>query len=265
MKRISNQLIRAIDYMYNIYGNINSVGVLDSSVINYSKNNVFTLFCKALVQENQIEFPLFARYTIQTKILKSINKGLNFEAGNMIIPYFSSNREYRYKTINTVFYNLASFCSNLSTGMYIGVEDANGIRYYGSNGAIFNKDMVPIFFNTVECKIVNNTVSYEKINSYIHPSVLYSDNPLEKLIITKVIPYILQNGIRVSTGDFRVKDNLRKSGNFPFTVPDFKIADITDKFFSKPVLPNVLYSDDDINDMLSQNIEDVFNTLGNDN
>ena len=265
MGRTSKQLINAISYMYNIHGNIYGYFVPNPQVINYSKNNVFTLFCKALVQENQIEFPLFARYTIQTKILNSINKGLNFEAGNMIIPYFSSNREYRYRTINAVFYNLARFCSNFPVGMYIGVEDANGIRYYGSNGAIFNKDMVPIFFNTVECKIVNNTVSYEKINSYIHPSVLYSDNPLEKLIITKVIPYILQNGIRVSTGDFRVKDNLRKLGNLPFTIPDFKIADITDKFFSKPVLPNVLYSDDDINDMLSQNIEDVFNALGNDN
>lgn len=261
MKRIGNQLMRAIDCIYNIYGNINSIGVLDSSVINYSKNNIFTLFCKALIKKNRIEFPLFAKNTIQNIIFKTIDEGLDLRIKNIIIPYYSSNREYKYKTTNTLFYSLSKYLSTYSSGMYIGVEDAHGIKYYGGNGAIFNNDMVPLFFNTMEYEIINNCINCEKVNSYIHPSVFYSDNPIEKLIVTKVIPHILQNGVRISIGNSRIRDNLKKSRDSLYTFPDFKIVDITDRFFYKPTLPNVLYTDDDINDMLDRNIEDVFNAL----
>lgn len=253
--------MRAIDYMYNIYGDINSLGVLDSSVINYSKNNIFTLFCKALIRKNRIEFPLFAKNTIQNTIFKAIDEGLDLRIKNIIIPYYSSNREYKYKTTNTLFYALSKYPSTYSSGMYIEVEGADGIKYYGGNGAIFNNDMVPLFFNTMEYEITNNCINYEKVNSYIHPSVFYSDNPVEKLIVTKVIPHILQNGVHIRIENYKIRDNLKEFRDSPYTFPDFKIADITNRFFCKPTLPNVLYTDDDINDMLYRNIEDVFNAL----
>ncbi len=264
MQRVSNRMGCTIEYMYNSGGNIFSHIVPNASLVNYSLHTVFPAFFRVSLQGNKIELPIFAKKHAQNELLKILEDRSNHLRRRDIIIHFNTiARDYAtYRTADALIRNLVQFASSVN-GMYLTAKTNKGEIYYGCSGTIFNKDMVPLIFNVIECEIVNRTLVYKRVKSYIHPSVFYSDGTAEKCIANKVIPYVMKNGIEVRPYDLRVVDNINyvNIGGVRKTIPELSVANVAGRFFCKPILPSVTYNDDDINDMLNRNIDDIFNII----
>lgn len=264
MQRVSDRMGHTIEYMYNSGGNIFRNNVPNAGLVNYSLHTVFPAFFRVSLQGNKIELPIFAKSYVQDKLFERLEDSSNPDKRRDIIIHFNTvAQDYAtYRTADALIRNLVQFASSPS-GMYLTAKTNKGETYYGCSGTIFNKDMVPLIFNVIECEIVNNTLVYKRVKSYIHPSVFYSDGTAEKCIANKIIPFVMRNGIEVRSYDPRVVDNISyvNAGRTRKTIPELSVANVADRFFCKPILPSVTYNDDDINDMLSRNIDDIFNVI----
>lgn len=263
MKKVSKRLEHVIDRLYNSVGSLSYIDP-EPTLINYSLNNVFPAFFRVSLQGNKVEIPMFARQCVQTHLIDMLNDESNSAVRKDIIIHFhpttvthTSNR-----TVNTLIEHLVEYYPGMH-GMYTNGCTNKGESYYGCKGTIFNEDMTLILFNTIECKIEGKTLIYKKLKSYIHPSVFYSEGTIEKCIAEKIVPFILQNGINFRSYNSDVVNDIKYSTNETIsrTIPELVITDITDKFFCKPILPSVNYSNDDINDVLDRNIEDIFSIM----
>ena len=254
-----------IEHMYNSRGYLGLYSDPNARLVNYSMHTVFQSFFRVSLQGDKIELPIFAKAYVQDELLKILgDRGNPMRRSDIITPFntVESNRA-PYRTADALIRNLVEFDSSMES-MYLTAKTNKGETYHGCNGTIFNKDMVPLIFNVIECEIVNNALVYKRVKSYIHPSVFYSDGTVEKCIVNKIIPFVMQNGIKIMPHDSRVVDNISYvgTGRVGRTIPELSVSSIADRFFCKPILPSVAYSDDDINDMLNRNIDDVFNIIG---
>ena len=152
--------------------------------------------------------------------------------------------------------------------MYHSAKTNKDEIYYGANGLLFDKDMNLLFMILIECDIEGVAIRYKKVKVFIHPSVFYSDGIVEKCLINKVIPYSLREGVTVSGGyhSRNIENQVNFSDPNDYTtqhraVPEIVVADVKDKFFYKPVLSSSTFSNEDINEFLSRNLNDVFNIM----
>lgn len=261
MQRLSFRMKSAIEALYTLHGlAINST--INVEEINYSMHNVFTTFFKVPLQGDEVEVPLFAMQCVQDMLSSRPSKDNSDSTRSevrkdIIIRFNTIPRTYSYRTADTLIRAL-TWTSLNNTERRVTVKTVKGEKYYGCNGAIFNKDMAPLILNVIVCKIIDSTLIYKKVRSYIHPSVFYSDGTIEQCISKKVIPYIMQNGARMNFTLGAIDNIIYVDDSI---IPELIVTDATDKFLCKPVLPSTTYSNDDINDMLDRNANDVFNVL----
>lgn len=264
MQRVNVRMSHTIEHMYNSTGAVSGSRV-SAAYVNYSSHTVFPLFFRVSLQGDKIELPILAKECVQGDLLARLEARSNpLRRGDIIMPLPTLEFNYApYRTADALIRNLVEF--NSSRGdMYLRAKTNKGETYYGCNGTIFNKDMVPLIFNVIECEIVGNTLAYKRVKSYIHPSVFYSDGIVEKCIANKIIPFVMQNGVDVRPYDSRIVNDISyvNIGGVRKTIPELSVANVADRFFCKPILPSVAYSDDNINDMLNRNIDDIFNIIG---
>lgn len=259
MQRVTSRMAQTIEQMYDSCGLLRIDNVPNNRVINYSLNNKYSMFFRVSTQGNRIELPIFAKRYISHKLTDLFISGIRKD---VIIPFYTGYSCLTFRTANALIRNLVYHTSN-TAGMYIGARTNKGEEYYGCAGTIFDKNMIPLFLNVIECDVEgeNNRsiLVYRKVKSYVHPSVFYSGGIVEKCIVNKIIPYVLQEGVSVHV--MYATDNINYNAGEGRTIPEIVIADIGDKFFCKTVAPRDDYSNDDINDMLDRNIEDVFRVM----
>lgn len=266
MQRVSARMAHTIEHMYNSSGGLILYANPNNRYINYSQHTVFPSFFRVSLQGDRIELPFFAKEYVQGKLLNALRDISNpIRRNDVIIPlsYYEGYNSI-FRTSDALVRSLTEFNSSRD-GMYSTVKTNKGEIYHGCTGTIFNKDMTLLIFNVIECEIAHRTLVYKKVKSYVHPSVFYSEGIVEKCIVNKIIPYILKYGVEVKTYNARVDEDVcytgTERGAFRI-IPELSVMDVTSKFFCKPILPSVEYSDDDINDMLNRNIDDVFNIIG---
>lgn len=265
MQRVNIRMSHTIEHMYNSRGYLGLYSNLNARLVNYSSHTVFPLFFRVSLQGDKIELPILAKECVQGDLLARLEARSNpLIRRDIIMPFPTMECNYApYRTADVLIRNLVEFNSSRE-GMCLKARTNKGETYYGCNGTIFNKDMVPLIFNVIECEIADNTLVYKRVKSYIHPSVFYSDGLVEKCIANKIIPFVMQNGVDVWPRDSRIVNNISyvNIGEVRKTIPELSVANIADRFFCKPILPSVAYSDDNINDMLNRNIDDIFNIIG---
>lgn len=263
MQRVNVRMSHTIEHMYNSTGAVSSRN--SAAYANYSLHSEFPLFFRVSLQGDKIELPILAKECVQGDLLARLEARPNsLRRRDIIMPLPTLEFNYApYRTADALIRNLVEFNSRRGD-MYLRVETSKGETYCGCNGTIFNKDMVPLIFNVIECEIADNTLVYKKVKSYIHPSVFYSDGIVEKCIANKIIPFVMQNGVDVVPHDSRIVNDISyvNIGGVRKTIPELLVANVADRFFCKPILPSVAYSDDNINDMLNRNIDDIFNIIG---
>lgn len=262
MQRVSSKTAYTIRTLYSSIGRIITGSKPDPFKINYSLNNIYTMFFRVPIRGDKVEIPIFGSYNTVTRLLNSVEENTRRD---IVMPFFSSYVSVHdpviCRTSDALLRHLTNHVSS-TAGMYICCETNKGERYYGCNGTIFNSDMTLIFFNVIEVDISGTGLTYRKVKTYIHPSVFYSEGIIEKCIVNKVIPYVLQHGVRVcSPSMLGVTDGINYEYGKLGTIPELVVTDVGDKFFCRTVLPNTIFKDEDISEMLDRNIEDVFSIL----
>ena len=265
MQRISNRMGYTIGHMYSQAGTIGTYYGGGPSNINYENNNAFPLFFKVEACGDRIELPIFGKDAVQTKILASLQIG---HRSDVVIPFVRYDEESPiFRSADTLIRYLIETSSN-QKNMYHSAKTNKDEVYYGANGLLFDKDMNLLFMSLIECDIEGVAIRYKKVKVFIHPSVFYSDGIVEKCLINKVIPYSLREGVTVYGGYH--SRNIENQVNFSDpndystqhrAVPEIVVADVKDKFFYKPVLSSSTFSNEDINEFLSRNLNDVFNIM----
>lgn len=151
--------------------------------IDISRNNEFFFpvigfpYIRNLLSSNSIKEQYYALY---------VTKHINKKTGDGI-----------FNSINT---------HSVQFGLY-GVHTGNQDIYYGGNGLIFNEDWNPLMICGFAVKIINNSIiKIIRPICYVSPEVFDRKDPISKVIISKVIPYLSKNGIYEPHG-FIHRDN----------------------------------------------------------
>lgn len=265
MQRVSNRMGYTISHMYSLVG---SVGAYYGSRpnLNYEDNNAFPLFFKVDLQGDRVELPMFAKDLVQSRLLSALQYRVR---GDVAVPFIrdSVTGPAQFRTADALIRYLIENSSNFGN-MYSVAKTNKDEVYYGANGLLFDKDMNLLFLSSVECDIDGTIIKYRKVKAYIHPLVFYSEGTVEKCLINKVIPYSLKEGVTVYGGyqSHNVKNLVNYDDPDDYrtqhkVVPEVIVTDIKDKFFYKPILPSVSFSNDEINEVLDRNLEDVFDIM----
>lgn len=261
MQKISQIMSRTISSTFSSYGYINQYSTPNRRAVNYEFNNYFTHFFRVKLTEDKFEVPIYARNIVKDYIYKNSSNPKDF-----IIPFFRNedNCVPVIRTADALIKLFITYSPSLASS-YIKAQNYKGEVYYGTNGIIFNKDMVPLLFNVLEAhRDTRGRVVYTKAKCYIHPSVFYTDGIVEKCIINKIIPSYMQNGIYINTeGTDKEVDSLggNNSNYYSRVKPEVVIKDIGDTFICKPIAPPVTFNNEDINQFLINNIDDIANLV----
>lgn len=246
----------------NLFSNRLNIGcTLDSSgsFLSLDQNNVY---CKDLIidiDSEIIEIPVIAKYFFELAAEQTILEENPYNTQKIILPLFSNCMPKNVKAFANIFClaNDVTFNERLKR-----VITPKGDEYYVGRGLILDKNMNPLLMCTSAAKRGKDlhdvsTFDYIKPICHIDPRVFDSTNsskPVEKGIISKLIPFYSQNQIVTypyagNYGRFRSLNN------------DWKckiIIDSLDKFFINPTKPSpAKCSHEALNDCLVNNIEDI--------
>lgn len=219
-----------------------------SFVFNYSSNNVFGKFLSFKVASDGFELPVFGGATF----------------GDFIIGRYCHDNPVDKIVVSVVPATAKRFVKGYIDTLKVFTNDApawyssferisyNDIIYYGKPGIILDANFKILVFITLDCTInggENKRLHCYRRRVYIHPSVMYSNNPIEKFWRTKVLPYVCGNGI----------NGFDEFGNPTESV--IIIKDVTKDFLYDTKQPDVACRDEDINKFLKENINMVRNVI----
>jgi hypothetical protein len=241
----------ALFYMFRSY----NPEVSNLSCHSFSDNIIFRKAIRVKYEEDT-EIPIFCCNAITRKLQYTIpNKKEAF------VPLIKGNT-LNYKTAHMIFKYLTR-CNTYNGNIDL-VRDDKGNDYYGCSGVIFNKDMIPLMMPTIVIgKDGNNHWYIKSINVRVHPCVYSSNGPIEKLIANKIIPYLsLEKEFIDISMPSTISDNVLRNESgctIPVRISKVEISEDIENFFFSPKVPTEILSDEEINKMLFDNAEAVFN------
>lgn len=263
MQSTSYSMINTIRYSFGFgSGSYADSGTYYPTLPNYELHNVFKTFLRVKIEKDRFELPVF----LKNNMLKHIYSNKAENRIEYVMPIYCNNHVETVGTSNSLFKKL-QYCSSDRSSRYIEIHTNKGEKYYGATGVVFDKDMTPLLFNVAKCKIErtdgNFTIVVTGLKSYIHPKVFCNNGLMEKCILNKIIPVYLQ-GVP-ATGFIHLPqvrvDFGRCLGELD-VVPEIIIADIGDIFICSSVAPSAVSNDEKINDMIINNMDSIFDTLG---
>lgn len=231
---------------------------VDSNRINFNSNNVFQRYLSIDVRGPEIETPTFCRRDIQGTLVNNDYLRTSGREEDIveayIIPLYVS-MEYQKRTSE------AMIRAMFETSTYLKlckVTSNNGVVYYGGSGMIFNSNMDCLFLSTIKYDI-SDGIKLMKSIVYVNPKVFIDNGPIEKNIIKKTIPLLFQEKPLIDAQNGKVRNVFNypnKNGGYTKVAPEIIVADITDRFISKPDMPKLsVFNDDEINNYMSANYD----------
>lgn len=232
--------------------------VIDSNLASLSKNTVFQRYFNIDLRGPEVEVPVFTRREVQTFLVdndyhKKCKQDSNIIEWLIVPLYIGSKQEKR--TSNSMIRAMFETSTRIKLTK---IKTYAGLIYYGGAGIIFNSNMDCLFLSTVKYNIENG-VNIMKSVAYISPKVFIDKGPVEKNIIKNVIPLLLEKKVTL-TQQAGVKNyfNYSDGGNQDFkeAVPDIIISDISDRFISKPDMPDPeLFDEEKLNSFILDSYE----------
>jgi hypothetical protein len=228
--------------------------------MNYSVNNVFNLFLRVDISGSEIIRPLLLDGVIDNILLHNYNNDTIRK--DISILLYNNSVPLLLRTANAM---LKAFVYKLNRGdRLIKVHNGKGEYYYGGRGIILDKDYNILFLSALHGVInTDKSVIYDKAMIYIHPKVFTSTGILEKAIVKYVVPIFATRGapvVRFSRSNV-IKHNIPNNlHNTPLA--EIVIKDMNDKFLVRPKSPSLSVSDDDLNNLLLDNLEDIIISAG---
>ena len=239
------------------YGN-SDVALTDVTNIETTldNHNAFNKLFVIDVSSDEIEIPVFAKSAVESVIRDNLKYPEIYHVNKIVIPMYVNAYTSSKRTADSIvvdFFSKTNFNQRLQK-IVTNKEEV----YYGNKGIILDKDFNILFLCTLACKKIEyrnrQLMSYYKPIIHVSPQVfLRSDSLIDKSILKKIIPFYVLQDISVST-NIGFVDDIPEG-----TKPQILIDDVS-KLIETPVKPTPQkYSDDVLNQILVDNVNDVLN------
>ena len=219
-------------------------------------HNAFNKLFVIDVSSDEIEIPVFAKSAVESVIRDNLKYPEIYHVNKIVIPMYVNAYTSLKRTADSIvldFFSKTNFNQRLQK-IVTNKEEV----YYGNKGIILDKDFNILFLCTLACKKIEyknrQLMSYYKPIIHVSPQVfLRSDSLIDKSILKKIIPFYVSQNISVST-NIGFVDDIPEG-----TKPQILIDDVS-KLIETPVKPTPQkYSDDALNQILVDNVNDVLN------
>lgn len=265
MQRCNERMALNIRRMFTASSIGFSIGFDRHGGYGYERGNVWQSFIRVNVKDKQnIRIPLFLLG--YSSLLKLLIRHSIKDMEEIVVPVnYPPNSSGSLRSGDSIIRHFSTFCNTYSnTFSYI--DTSKGNSYYGCRGAIFNSDRKPLFMPVVSCSVLEavnledrNTRSQMSLNDlkvYVHPSVFHVEGLMEKCIVNKILPFILSNRISVSVSGLGIPyDSPLNIG----IIPEVIVKDISEEFFCNTLTPNDAPSEEELNKLLLDHIDEVDN------
>lgn len=233
---------------------IHNVTNIETTLDNH---NAFNRLFVIDVSSDEIEVPVFAKSAVESVVRDKLGFPYVSHVNKIIIPMYVNTYTQLRRTADCIvreFFSGVNFNKRLQK-----VITNKGEIYYGSKGIILDKDFNILLLCTLACRRMEyrdrQVMSYYKPIIHVSPQVfLRGEGLIEKSILKKIIPfYVSQNIDPIWTNPGFVNDIPEG------TKPQILIDDVS-KLIENPVKPTPQKcSDDVLNQILADNVDDVLN------
>lgn len=248
----------------------NGIVSVDSNLFNISDNNVFRRYFNIDLRNKEVEVPIICRREVQGILTDNISvrentwmtaKPLDF----FVYPLYTTWGT-RKRTSDSAIRAMFECPSN---NRLVKITTSNGAVYYGGAGIIFNSNMECIFLATVTLIAPDkgsNNLMYELVKSVVHisPSVFVSSGLIEKAIVKKVLPTLIESKVSLDTGNRRIFNtfNKQEDNSYAPVVPDIVVHNINERYISSPDAPDMTkFTNEEVNKWLLERVDDTVKDL----
>lgn len=233
-------------------------GVLNTE-ITLDNHNAFNKLFVIDVSSNEIEVPAFARLAVEHVVSDNLKFPYITHTSKIVIPMYVNTYSQSRSTADSIvrgFFSKVNFNQRLQK-----VTTSKGEVYYGGKGIILDKDFNILLLCTIVCRRMKNSgeqvMSYYKPTIHVSPQVfLKSKGLIDKFILKKIIPFYVSHNIDEISTCSCFRSDIPKG-----TKPQILIDDVS-KFIENPAKPTPQKcSDDVLNQILVDNVDDVLNQL----
>jgi hypothetical protein len=256
--------LRCANTLTRVFLGCNDATVVDvsSTETTLDNHNAFNRLFVIDVSSDEIEVPVFARSAVEHVVGDELESPYIRHASKIVIPMYVNTDNMTARTadnIISIFFSRTNFNRRLQK-----ITTSKGEVYYGGKGIILDKDFNILLLYTIACRRMEywsrQVMSYYKPVIHVSPQVfLRGDSLINKSILKKVIPFHVSHDVShinpaITHGFFM--------GNIPEgTKPQILIDDVS-KFIENPAKPTPQKcSDDVLNQILVDNVDDVLNQL----
>lgn len=244
------------DLLLRYIRSMSTVSNIHSGSYDYYDNDIYRWFLKINMHSNIIEIPAFLRYTMEKYIYGNLDYFRDNGSFNDIVFAISSpSGMYKARTANSL---LDYLITTFNEREPIKVITKKNEEYYGYKGVFFDKNMRILYMNVFEAKLERYILTYNRLVTYVHPSVFTSDGTLEKEIVRRIIPLLVTEVNRMINSNYTnviVPDSLESI---------VKIEDATNKFICTPNSPHTSRFDllnMEIKNLLLLNIDEISESM----
>ena len=233
---------------------VNDVTYMETTL---DKHNVFNKLFVIDVSSEEIEVPVFARYSVESVIRNKFEFPFIKHVDKIVIPMYVNIPNKFRRTADSI---VSDFFLNTNFNQRLQKVTTNkGEVYYGGKGIILDKDFNILLLCTLACRRMEygdrQVMSYYKPIVHVSPQLFLGDKGLlGKSILKKIIPFYVSQDIDGIYTHAYFMDNIPIG-----TKPQILIDDVS-KFIENPIKPTPQKcSDDVLNQILIDNIDDVLN------
>lgn len=226
----------------------------------FNKNNVYNkIFTIETEKDNTFEIPIFNKYLVEyilsnkIKPVDGLNKDIIFK-----FPIYQNSNIENCASSTTLLNKMLSTDNNKVLTLCIYKDE---YEYYGGNGIILDKEFNILLLSVLKAEINKHDdifkLVYKKPILYVSP-LIFSEpkDPLNKIIINKIIPYYVNNvtpymNHYIASNIKRLENNCRKA--------DIIIKDCNN-YITSPEPPKVSEDiNEELNTFIVDNIKDIEN------
>ena len=223
------------------------------------KHNAFNRLFVIDVSLDEIEVPVFARYSVESVIRNKFEFPSIKYVDKIVIPMYVNTPNQSRRTADSIVNNF--FLNTNFNHRLQKVTTNKGEVYYGGKGIILDKDFNILLLCTIVCKKIEyrggQVMSYYKPMIHVSPQVfLKGESLICKSILKKIIPFYVSHDIDSVTTHAYFRSDIPEG-----TKPQILIDDVN-KFIENPTKPTPQKcSDEVLNQLLMDNVDDVLNQI----
>ena len=250
---------RYMNTLIRVFTNCDSTSVSNVTTMETTldKHNAFNRLFVIDVSSDEIEVPVFARYSVESVIRNKFEFPFVKHVDKIVIPMYVNTPSQSKRTADSIvstFFLSTNFSKRLQK-----IITSKGEVYYGGKGIILDKDFNILLLCTIVCKKIEHrggqVMSYYKPMIHINPQVfLKGESLICKSILKKIIPFYVSHNIDLISTHAYFRSDIPEG-----TKPQILIDDVN-KFIENPTKPTPQKcSDDVLNQLLMDNVNDVLN------